>query len=45
MISIDENIQKLQNRLNKLKEEQKNLETLKQESIEQKEKIQEETQK
>lgn len=45
MISIDENIQKLQNRLNKLKEEQKNLETLKQEAIEQKEKIQEETQK
>ena len=45
MISIDENIQKLQNRLNKLKEEQKNLETLKQESIEQKEKIKEETQK
>ena len=45
MISIDENIQKLQNRLNKLKEEQKNIETLKQESIEQKEKIQEETQK
>jgi len=45
MISIDENIQKLQNRLNKLKEEQKNLETLKQESIEQKEKIQKETQK
>mgnify|MGYP002543812037 FL=1 len=45
MISIDENIQKLQNRSNKLKEEQKNLETLKQESIEQKEKIQEETQK
>ena len=45
MISIDENIQKLQNRLNKLKEEQKNLETLKQESIEQKERIQEETQK
>ena len=45
MISIDENIQKLQNRLNKLKEEQKILETLKQESIEQKEKIQEETQK
>lgn len=45
MISIDENIQKLQNRLNKLKEEQKNLENLKQEAIEQKEKIQEETQK
>ena len=45
MISIDENIQKLQNRLNKLKEEQKNLETLKQEAIERKEKIQEETQK
>ena len=45
MISIDENIQKLQNRLDKLKEEQKNLETLKQEAIEQKEKIQEETQK
>ena len=45
MISIDENIQKLQNRLNKLKEEQKNLENLKQEAIERKEKIQEETQK
>lgn len=45
MISIDENIQKSQNRLNKLKEEQKNLENLKQEAIEQKEKIQEETQK
>ena len=43
IVSIDENIQKLQNRLNKLKEEQKNLEALKQEAIEQKNKIQEET--
>ena len=43
IVSIDENIQKLQNRLNKLKEEQKNLEALKQEAVEQKAKIQEET--
>lgn len=43
IVSIDENIQKLQNRLNKLKEEQKNLEELKQEAVEQKAKIQEET--
>ena len=43
IVSIDENILKLQNRLNKLKEEQKNLEALKQEAVEQKAKIQEET--
>lgn len=42
VVSIDENINKLENRLNKLKEEQKNLDILKEESISNREKIENE---
>ncbi len=42
VVAIDENIEKMQTRLNKLKEEQENLEKQKQQAIENKEKINEE---
>lgn len=44
IIAIDENIQKIETRLNKLKEEQQSLENKKQEAIEYKEKVKEQIQ-